>query len=246
MFRGYTVAVIIPAFNEADAIGKVIRDIPDFADTIIVADNNSTDDTATIAARLGAVVVGEPEAGYGAACLKGISAAGDHQILVFMDGDYADRGHDMESLIEPIATGTADLVIGSRTLGRSERGALTPQQRWGNWLACTLIRLFWGKQYTDLGPYRAISAPALERISMQDRAFGWTVEMQLKAILFSLRTVEVPVSYHKRIGVSKISGTVRGTLLAGRAILGTIFSTAVRYHLARLTDKNRKRPATDL
>lgn len=244
MFSGQTVAVIIPAFNEAAAIGKVIADIPGFADTIIVADNNSTDDTAAIAARLGAVVVHEPEAGYGAACLKGIAAAGNHQILVFMDGDYADRGEDMESLIEPIAAGTADLVIGSRTLGQAERGALTPQQRWGNWLACTLIRLFWGQRYTDLGPYRAISAPALARIGMQDRAFGWTVEMQLKAILFKLRTVEVPVSYHKRIGVSKISGTVRGTLLAGHAILGTIFSTAARHHLARLTDK--KRPATDL
>jgi glycosyltransferase involved in cell wall biosynthesis len=244
MLRGHTVAVIIPAFNEADAIGKVIGDIPGFADTIIVADNNSTDDTAAIAASLGAVVVHEPEAGYGAACLKGIAAAGDHQILVLMDGDYADRGDDMKSLIEPIAAGTADLVIGSRTLGRSERGALTPQQRWGNRLACTLIRLFWGQRYTDLGPYRAISARALARIGMQDRAFGWTVEMQLKAILFKLRTMEVPVSYHKRIGVSKISGTVRGTLLAGRAILGTIFSTAARYHLARLADK--KRPATDL
>jgi glycosyltransferase involved in cell wall biosynthesis len=182
MFNAHTVAVIIPAFNEADAIGKVIGDIPGFVDTIIVADNNSTDDTAAIAASLGAVVVHEPEAGYGAACLKGISAAADHQILVFMDGDYADRGEDMHRLIEPIASNQQDLVIGSRTLGEAERGALTPQQRWGNWLACRLIWLFWGKRYTDLGPYRAISAQALAVIDMQDRAFGWTVEMQLKAI----------------------------------------------------------------
>jgi glycosyltransferase involved in cell wall biosynthesis len=244
MFNAHTVAVIIPAFNEADAIGKVIGDIPGFVDTIIVADNNSTDDTAAIAASLGAVVVHEPEAGYGAACLKGISAAADHQILVFMDGDYADRGEDMHRLIEPIASNQQDLVIGSRTLGEAERGALTPQQRWGNWLACRLIWLFWGKRYTDLGPYRAISAQALAVIDMQDRAFGWTVEMQLKAILFKLRSAEVPVSYHKRIGVSKISGTIRGTLLAGHAILGTIFKTALRYHVARLTDK--KRPTTHM
>lgn len=243
MFRGQRVAVIIPAFNEAGAIGKVIGNIPDWVDAIVVADNNSTDGTAAIAAGLGAIVVHEHEAGYGAACLKGIAAARGHQIMVFMDGDYADRGDEMHRLVEPITAGEADLVIGSRTLGQAERGALTPQQRWGNWLACALIRLFWGVRYTDLGPYRAISASALHAIMMQDRAFGWTVEMQLKAILFNLRTIEVPVSYHKRIGVSKISGTVRGTVLAGRAILGTIFRTALQHYLARL---KKQGPATRL
>ena len=243
MVEGQRVAVIIPAFNEARAIGKVIGNIPGFVDTIVVADNNSTDDTAAIATGLGATVVHEPQAGYGAACLKGIAAAQGHQVIVFMDGDYADRGDEMYRLVSPIAAGEADLVIGSRTLGTAERGALTPQQRWGNWLACALIRLFWGVRYTDLGPYRAISASALETIGMQDRAFGWTVEMQLKAILFNLKAIEVPVSYHKRIGVSKISGTVRGTVLAGRAILGTIFQTALRHYLARL---KRQGPATRL
>ena len=241
MFKGRRIAVIIPAFNEARAIGKVIGNIPAFADTIIVADNNSSDCTADIAAGLGATVVHEPEAGYGAACLKGLAAARGHDIMVFMDGDYADRGEEMHRLVEPIAAGEADLVIGSRTLGKAERGALTPQQRWGNGLACALIRLFWGVRYTDLGPYRAISASALDTINMQDRAFGWTVEMQLKAILFELRTIEVPVSYHKRIGVSKISGTVRGTMLAGRAILGAIFHTALRHYRAKL---KREGPAT--
>jgi glycosyltransferase involved in cell wall biosynthesis len=241
MFKGRRIAVIIPAFNEARAIGEVIGNIPAFADTIIVADNNSTDGTAAIAAGLGATVVHEPEAGYGAACLKGLAAARGHDIMVFMDGDYADRGEEMHRLVDPIAAGEADLVIGSRTLGKVERGALTPQQRWGNWLACALIRLFWGVRYTDLGPYRAISARALDTIHMQDRAYGWTVEMQLKAILFGLRTVEVPVSYHKRIGVSKISGTMRGTFLAGRAILGAIFQTAVRHYLGR---QKKQRPAT--
>ncbi len=241
MFRGQSIAVIIPAFNEARAIGKVIGNIPVWVDGIVVADNNSTDDTAAIAASLGAIVVHEPEAGYGAACLKGIAAARGHRILVFMDGDYADRGDEMHRLVEPIAAGEADLVIGSRTLGQAEKGALTPQQRWGNWLACALIRLFWGVRHTDLGPYRAISADALDTIMMQDRAFGWTVEMQLKAILFNLRTVEVPVSYHRRIGISKISGTVRGTVLAGRAILGTILQTALQHYLARL---KRQRPVT--
>jgi len=241
MFNGQRVAVIIPAFNEARAIGKVIGNIPDWVDEIVVADNNSTDATAAIASDLGATVVHEPEAGYGAACLKGIAAARGHHIIVFMDGDYADRGDEMHRLVEAIAAGEADLVIGSRTLGQVERGALTPQQRWGNWLACVLIRLFWGVRYTDLGPYRAISSGALDTIAMEDRAFGWTVEMQLKAILFNLRTIEVPVSYHKRIGVSKISGTVRGTVLAGRAILCAIFQTALRHYRGRLKEQ---RPAT--
>ena len=227
MRHGRKIAVIIPAFDEADAIGKVINGVPDWVDKTIVADNASGDGTAGIAEAHGAHVVHEPQAGYGAACLRGMEAVADHDIIVFMDGDYSDRGCEMHLLVDPIAEDLADMVIGSRTLGVAETGSLTPQQRWGNWLACSLIRLFWGVRYTDLGPYRAISANSLTAIRMRDRAFGWTVEMQLKAILHGLRWREVPVSYFNRIGVSKISGTVRGTALAGRAIIWTILRTAL-------------------
>ncbi len=227
MRHGSTIAVIIPAFDEADAIGKVIDGVPDWVDRTIVADNASQDGTAGVAEAHGAHVVHEPQPGYGAACLRGIEAASGHDIVVFMDGDYSERGSEMHRLVDPIANGVADMVIGSRTLGAAEAGSLTPQQRWGNGLACSLIRLFWGAQYTDLGPYRAIAADSLRTIDMQDRAFGWTVEMQLKAIQHGLRWREVPVSYFNRIGVSKISGTVRGTILAGHAIIGTILRTAL-------------------
>lgn len=227
MRHGRKIAVIIPAFDEADAIGKVIDGIPGWVDSTIVADNASRDGTANIAKAHGAHVVHEPQPGYGAACLRGIEAAAGHDVIVFMDGDYSDRGCEMHLLVDPIAEDQADMVIGSRTLGAAEAGSLTPQQRWGNWLACSLIRLFWGARYTDLGPYRAIGADSLAAIDMQDRAFGWTVEMQLKAILHRLRWREVPVSYFNRIGVSKISGTVRGTILAGHAIIGTILRTAL-------------------
>ncbi|MGI9512739.1 MAG: glycosyltransferase family 2 protein [Anderseniella sp.] len=219
--------MIIPAFDEAGAIGKVIDGIPGWVDCIIVADNASRDGTAEVAEAHGAHVVHEPQPGYGAACLRGIEAASGHDIIVFMDGDYSDRGSEMHLLVDPIATGQVDMVIGSRTLGTAEAGSLTPQQRWGNWLACSLIRLFWGAKYTDLGPYRAISSDSLRTMDMQDRAFGWTVEMQLKAILHGVRWREVPVSYFNRIGVSKISGTVHGTILAGHAIIGTILRTAL-------------------
>ena len=234
MKKGRTIAVVIPAYNEAQAIGKVITDIPEWVDLIIVADNNSTDETATIATSLGATVVSEPEPGYGAACLAGIRQVNGQDIIVFMDGDHSDHGSEMHLLVDPIIEGNADMVIGSRTLGKAQRGALTPQQRWGNWLACTLIAIFWNTKYTDLGPYRAISRHKLISLNMQDRAFGWTVEMQIKAIMQGLRWQEAPVSYRKRIGVSKISGTVRGTILAGHAIIGTILKTAWR--------KNSKKP----
>ena len=227
MRHGRKIAVIIPAFDEAGAIGKVISEVPDWVDKTIVADNASRDGTAEIAKAHGAHVVHEPQAGYGAACLRGIEAVTDHDIIVFMDGDYSDRGSEMHLLVDPITADLADMTIGSRTLGSAEAGSLTPQQRWGNWLACSLIRLFWGVRYTDLGPYRAISAHSLAEIRMQDRAFGWTVEMQLRAILHGLRWREVPVSYFNRIGVSKISGTVRGTILAGHAIIWTILRTAL-------------------
>lgn len=235
MRHGRKIAVIIPAFDEADAIGKVINGVPNWVDKTIVADNASRDGTAATAEAHGAHVVHEPQPGYGAACLRGMAAVTDQDIIVFMDGDYSDRGCEMHLLVDPIINDLADMVIGSRTLGKAEAGSLTLQQRWGNWLACSLIRLFWGVRYTDLGPYRAISTHSLTTINMQDRAFGWTVEMQLKAILHGLRWREVPVSYFNRIGVSKISGTMRGTVLAGHAIIGTILRTALtaRYEKTR-------------
>lgn len=222
------IGVVIPAFNEASAIAKVLGEIPDWADHIVVADNGSRDATADIARSCGADVVFEPESGYGAACLAGIDRVKHYDVIVFLDGDYSDFPGQMDRLVDPIVTGTADLVIGSRRLGRAAAGALTPQQRFGNWLACRMIKLFWGVTYTDLGPFRAIRTSALRDIGMQDRAFGWTVEMQLKAIQHDLTVQEVPTDYRARIGHSKISGTVRGTILAGYAILGTIFRTALR------------------
>ncbi len=164
----------------------------------------------------------EPEAGYGAACLAGIAALPEVDIVVFVDGDNSDYPEDMADLVDPIIAGRADLVIGSRVLGQAEAGALTPQQRWGNWLATRLIRLIWGVRFTDLGPFRAISRDALDRLAMADRTYGWTVEMQIKAAELGLTVIEVPVRYRRRIGVSKISGTVRGVVLAGTKILSMI------------------------
>lgn len=223
-----TIAVVIPARNEADAIGKVIADIPSWVDRIVVADNGSTDATAERAIDAGAIVVHEPEPGYGAACLKGISAAKGADIIVFLDGDYSDHPEEMDELVDPIATGRMDMVIGSRALGDSETGSMTIPQRFGNWLATTLIRLIWGTAYTDLGPFRAIDAAALQRLKMADRNFGWTVEMQIRAIEEGLRIEERPVSYRCRIGVSKVSGTVRGTFGAGYKILYIIGRQALR------------------
>jgi hypothetical protein len=165
---------------------------------------------------------------YGAACQAGIAELRSPDIVVFLDGDYSDRPQEMEALIDPIATGHADFVVGSRVRGQRERGALTPQQRFGNWLACRLIWRFWGTPCSDLGPFRAIRADALQSLDIKDRAFGWTVEMQLKAAERGLRYSEVPVSYRARIGASKISGTLRGSLLAGTTILAVIARTAWR------------------
>ena len=228
MREGHKIGVVIPAFNEAGAIAKVLADIPDWVDLIVVADNGSTDATSDIARSCGADVTLETESGYGAACLAGIKCITDHDIIVFLDGDYSDYPDQMKRLVDPIVAGTADLVIGSRRRGQVPVGALTLQQKFGNWLACRLIKLFWGVTYTDLGPFRAVRAVSLEELGMQDRAFGWTVEMQLKAILKNLNILEVPTDYRARIGHSKISGTVRGTILAGHAILGTIAKTAWR------------------
>ncbi|MEM7428171.1 MAG: glycosyltransferase family 2 protein [Pseudomonadota bacterium] len=235
MRHGKVIGVIIPALNEADAIGKVLAEIPGWVDHIVVADNGSSDRTPEVAHDLGASVTREPDGAYGAACLAGIAALPLTDITVFIDGDYSDYPDQMERLVDPIASDHFDMVIGSRALGRAESGSLTPQQKFGNWLACRLIGLLWGARYTDLGPFRAIGTAALGKLNMQDRAFGWTVEMQLRAVQEKLRFCEVPVDYRARIGHSKISGTLRGTILAGHAILGTIFRTALLDRLRRRT-----------
>lgn len=226
MRYGHRVGVVIPALNEEAAIGRVIGDIPPWVDEIVVADNGSSDNTVDVAKAAGASVVIEYRRGYGAACQAGIGALGPVDVVVFVDGDYSDDPQEMDAVVDPIVVGAADLVIGSRVMGRSERGALMPQQRFGNWLACRLMRLFFGVSYTDLGPFRAIRADAMKRLGMQDQNYGWTVEMQIKASQLSLLSLEVPVTYRVRIGVSKISGTVRGTIMAGLTILRVIARSA--------------------
>lgn len=220
--------VVIPAFNEEKAIGKVIQEIPkDRVHEIVVVNNGSTDNTEMVARAAGATVLTESLPGYGRACLKGISYVKQLKlppdIIVFMDGDHSDYPEELEKLIEPIINGQADLVIGSRALGEKEKGAMTPQQIFGNWLATRLLRLFYRVTFTDLGPFRAIRLDQLLELNMHDTTYGWTVEMQLKAAKQKLKCVEVPVRYRKRIGVSKISGTIKGTAMAGYKIITTIF-----------------------
>lgn len=222
--------VIIPAYNEEKSIAQVVQDIPEgFVGEVIVVNNNSKDLTAKVAAAAGATVLHEPNPGYGNACLKGIAYAAakpEHQrpdIIVFLDGDYSDYPQEMVQLVQPIVDGQADMVIGSRALGQREAGAMMPQQIFGNWLATTLIRLFYGARFTDLGPFRTIKMDTLLALGMRDRNYGWTVEMQAKAAKQKVKYVELPVSYRKRIGVSKVSGTVKGTVMAGYKIILTIF-----------------------
>jgi len=223
MFEDRNIAVIIPACNEERAIAQVLGDIPTWVDDIVVVDNGSTDATAEIAQASGARVVREDRRGYGSACLAGMSFVRDPDIVVFLDGDHSDHPEQMERLVEPIAKGDFDMVIGSRALGDADRGALTPQQRYGNALACWLMRRYWKTSYTDLGPFRAISFRALCALQMDDPNFGWTIQMQIRAARRGLRTMEVPVDYRCRIGVSKISGTVRGVIGAGTKIISTIY-----------------------
>lgn len=222
-----TIALVIPALNEEASIPRVLADVPSWVDDIVVVDNGSTDGTAEAAAASGARVVAEPQRGYGSACLAGIAAIGWPDIVVFLDGDYSDFPGEMDRLVDPIARDEADLVIGSRTRGAHEPGALTPQALFGNRLACLLMRVFWGVKFTDLGPFRAINRRALERLEMRDRGYGWTIEMQIAAARKGLRIAEAPVSYRRRIGKSKISGTVRGVVGAGVKILYTIFREAL-------------------
>jgi glycosyltransferase involved in cell wall biosynthesis len=218
--------VVIPAFNEEASLPLVLSDIPrPPVRRIVVVDNNSTDDTAGVADAEGATVVSETRPGYGSACLRGLDHLRHHdppEIVVFLDADYSDHPDELPRLVAPILDGHADLVIGSRTVGEHEPGALLPQARAGNLVACLLIRLLYSHRYTDLGPFRAIRWQALEALEMSDPDFGWTAEMQVKALRHRLRVTEVPVSYRRRIGVSKITGTLRGTLGAGYKILWTV------------------------
>jgi len=215
------IAVIIPAFNEARSIGQVVAALPKKVDQIIVADNASTDATAKIAREHGAVVVHEKKKGYGYACLKGMAFLEDDppEIVVFLDGDYSDYPEDLETLVDPILKGTVVFSLGVRDKKLRERGALTPQQVFGNSLACFLMRWLYQSRFTDLGPFRAIRWETLQSLGMQDKTYGWTVEMQLKILRRKLPYIEIPVRYRKRIGVSKVSGTVKGTLMAGYKII---------------------------
>ena len=234
------VDVIIPAYNEEGAIGDVVRALPrSHVRDVIVCDNDSTDATAERAAEAGALVVPAPGRGYGNACLVGLDYIRQRatpvdayveskplpDVVAFVDGDGSDYPEQLPLLLAPIRLQSADLVIGSRALGQRERGAMQPHQIFGNWLATTLIRWFWQENFTDLGPFRALTWSALERIDMQDRDFGWTVEMQVKAAKLKLHCVEVPVNYRRRAhGVSKVSGSLRNSFRAGDKILRTIFA----------------------
>jgi len=219
------ISVIIPAYNEEMSLPKVIDDLPrSVISEIIVVDNASTDQTAEIARQLGCRVVSELQRGYGKACLAGISALNPlTEIVVFIDGDRSDHGEQLAQIVDPIISHGYDFVIGSRALGSREPGAMTPQAYFGNKLACFLMKIFWNATYTDLGPFRAITFRALKQLHMCDQDFGWTIEMQIKAVVKNLVIKEVPVNYRRRIGKSKISGTLKGTILAGEKILRTIF-----------------------
>ncbi len=222
------VRVIIPAFNEQNAVGQVIEEIPQsLVSEVIVVDNGSTDNTFAVAESRGATALQETQKGYGNACLKGIahlkSTGNPPDIVVFIDGDHSDYPQEMPYLVQPILEENVDMVIGSRALGQKEKGAMTPQQIFGNWLATTLMRWFYGTTYTDLGPFRAVRYTKLIEMDMQDRTYGWTVEMQLKAAKMGMVTKDVPVNYRVRIGKSKVSGTLKGTIMAGYKIITTIF-----------------------
>lgn len=217
------VSVIIPTRNEAQAIGRVLADIPsDLVHEVIVVDNHSTDGTPEIAARMGARVVSEGRRGYGQACLTGLAGASSPDVVVFLDGDYSDRPSELPLLLAPIAEGRADIVIGSRLAGSRTAGALPWHALFGNWLAASLIRNLYGVKITDLGPFRAVRADVLRAVELRETTYGWAVELILKGAIQGFRIAEVPVSYHPRIGQSKISGTLRGTVGATWFILSRI------------------------
>lgn len=228
MNKNLQIVVIIPAYNEENSIAKVIRDIPaGIVQEVIVVNNNSDDATEFNARNTGATVLHEKRPGYGYACLKGIDYLSQMNhppgIVVFMDADYSDHPEEMHLLVDPILNERIDMVIGSRVLGKKEKGSMTVQQDFGNWLATRLLKIIYHVPYTDLGPFRAIRYDKLMEINMQDTTYGWTVEMQIKAAKLKMNIKEVPVSYRKRIGISKISGTIKGTMMAGYKIISTIF-----------------------
>lgn len=228
MNKSPKIVVIIPAYNEENSIAKVVHDIPaGLVHEVIVVNNNSNDATDVNARNAGATIIHEERPGYGYACLKGLEYIKQLQplpdIVVFIDADYSDHPEEMHLLVQPILNEGMDMVIGSRALGKKETGSMTIPQVFGNWLATRLLKTFYKVSYTDLGPFRAIRYDKLMEINMQDTTYGWTVEMQVKAAKLKMKTVEVPVSYRKRIGISKISGTVKGTVLAGYKIITTIF-----------------------
>lgn len=231
MRKNFKISAIIPMLNEEKSIKQVIAEIPDWVDEVITVDNGSSDQSVAVAAESGAIVLNEPVRGYGTACLTGIRYLNQPDIVVFLDGDFSDYPEEMDRLVDPIIIGEADFVVGSRVLGEREAGALTPQARFGNWLSCLLIRLIWKERFTDLGPFRAIRYSTLQTLGMSDPNYGWTVEMQIKAAQKNITSLEVPVKYRKRIGKSKVSGTVSGVVKAGSKILWTIFKLA-------LTQKN--------
>ena len=224
------VLVIIPAFNEARSIGLVVNDLPkDLVEEVVVVNNASTDETEENAKKAGATVVRENRQGYGWACLKGMEYATTKEpdVIVFLDGDYSDHPEEIAALLEPIKRNEADCVIGSRMTGKKEPGAMLPQALIGNRLACWLMWLFWRGRFTDLGPFRAIRYKHLMALGMEDKTYGWTIEMQIKVLKAGYRYTEVPVSYRKRVGVSKITGTISGTLKASYKILWTIAKYAL-------------------
>jgi glycosyltransferase involved in cell wall biosynthesis len=226
----YCIDVIIPAWNEEESLPLVLQAIPRaLVRNIVVANNNSTDKTAEVAAQNGAIVVDAPIRGYGCACLAAMqyireSPEGQPDVVVFLDADLSDEPGQMPEIVQPILDGQAEMVIGSRMKGKMDKGAMTIPQRFGNWLAPALIQLFWGMKFTDLGPFRAIRWTVLESMQMEDKNFGWTVEMQIKAAKMRVPSVEVPVRYHRRIaGESKVSRNLRGAWMAGTIILGCVF-----------------------
>jgi len=233
------VSVIIPTHNEAGAIERVLADLPtDLTTEVIVVDSNSDDGTPEIAAKMGVRVIREPRRGYGRACLTGLAAANSPDVVVFLDGDYSDRPTELPTLLAPILEGRADITLGSRLHSGSVAGALPWHQAFGNRLAADLIRLLYGLKITDLGPFRAARADALRALALEETTYGWAVEMILKGAMAGFRVVEVPVSYYPRIGKSKISGTLKGTVCAGWFILSLI----VRYYFRRRR-AGRPRPA---
>ena len=221
------IKVIIPAFNEQESISNVINDLPRIIDEIIVVDNNSNDNTAEVAQFAGATVLSENRKGYGYACLKGIDYIKNQKetpdIVVFLDGDYSDFPEELISLVTPIQEGKFDFVLGTRVAEKRESGSMTPQQIFGNWLACLLMKILYGSRFTDLGPFRAIRWNTLMDLDMTDKTFGWTIEMQLKILRKKISYQEVKVNYRQRIGVSKVSGTLKGTIFAGVKIIWWIF-----------------------